>query len=63
MLFESSTPPRKTKIIATLGPQCSSEGMIEKMIDAGMDVARINMVFWKGDEIKPIAELIRKVRC
>jgi len=61
MLFESSTPPRKTKIIATLGPQCSSEGMIEKMIDAGMDVARINMVFWKGDEIKPIAELIRKV--
>ena len=34
---------RRTKIIATLGPACESEGMIKDLAEAGMDVARINL--------------------
>ena len=33
---------RKTKIIATVGPSLSSESKIEKIIDAGANVLRIN---------------------
>ena len=34
--------PRKAKIIATLGPASSDEAMIRKLIEAGMNVARMN---------------------
>ena len=52
---------RKTKIIATIGPSTSSKSMIEKMIIAGMDVARINMSHYHDDfDIKSIIDLIRK---
>src|ERR1700759_1604037 len=34
---------RRTKIIATIGPSCESEGMIKDLALAGMDVARINL--------------------
>ncbi len=34
---------RKTKIIATLGPATESAEMIGRLIDAGMDIARLNM--------------------
>jgi pyruvate kinase len=33
---------RRTKIVATIGPATSSPEMIRKLIDAGMDVARLN---------------------
>jgi pyruvate kinase len=33
---------RKTKIIATLGPAVASREMIERLVAAGMDVARLN---------------------
>src|ERR1700685_856943 len=33
---------RKAKIVCTLGPACDSPEMIDKMIQAGMDVARLN---------------------
>lgn len=34
---------RRTKIIATIGPACESEGMIKDLALAGMNVARINL--------------------
>jgi len=34
---------RKTKIIATIGPSSSSPAKLKEMLDAGMNVARINM--------------------
>lgn len=34
--------PRRTKIIATLGPATDAPGVLEKMIAAGLDVARLN---------------------
>jgi len=34
--------PRKTKIVATLGPASSSPDVISRMVAAGLDVARLN---------------------
>jgi pyruvate kinase len=33
---------RRAKIVATIGPASDSEGMIEALVQAGMDVARLN---------------------
>ncbi len=34
---------RKTKIVCTIGPASSSPDMIARLLEAGMDVARVNM--------------------
>ena len=39
----SLTPIRKTKIVATIGPACDSPEMLKAMIEAGMNVARLNL--------------------
>ncbi|UCD59154.1 MAG: pyruvate kinase [Candidatus Hydrogenedentota bacterium] len=33
---------RRTKIVATIGPSSSSEDVLRRMVEAGMDVARLN---------------------
>ena len=33
---------RKAKIVATIGPSCQDEAMLTRLIEAGMDVARLN---------------------
>ena len=37
-----SLPPNKTRIVATSGPASSSPDVLERMIQAGMNVARLN---------------------
>ena len=38
-----STEYRKTKIIFTIGPATSDEATLERLIEAGVDICRINM--------------------
>ncbi|MGY6499550.1 MAG: pyruvate kinase [Acidimicrobiales bacterium] len=42
--------PRRTKIIATIGPASDSPATLEAMIEAGMDVARIGLAHGSLDE-------------
>jgi pyruvate kinase len=35
--------PRRTKVIATIGPACDAQSSIEEMIRVGMNVARLNL--------------------
>ena len=52
---------RQTKIIATLGPSTSSRKIIEGLIDAGVDLVRLN--FSHGDKDSHIerAKLVRQI--
>ncbi len=51
---------RKTKIIATLGPATNSAAMIERLIDAGLDIARINMSHATSDQVRDNVKAIRE---
>lgn len=50
---------RRTKIVATLGPASSSDEVIEQLILAGMDVARLNFSHGSVDDHR---ERVRQVR-
>ncbi len=50
---------RKTKIIATLGPATSSAEMIGKLIDAGLNIARLNMSHAPHDWVRQVVRDIR----
>lgn len=51
----------KTKIVCTIGPASESEEMIEKLINAGMNVARLNFSHGSHEEHKGRIDTIRKV--
>lgn len=50
---------KKTKIVATLGPACSSKEVIKDMIDAGVNVFRIN---FSHADYTDVSERIRIIR-
>jgi pyruvate kinase len=51
--------PRRTKIIATIGPACDAQATIEEMIEAGMNVARLNLSHGSFDEHAARIERVR----
>lgn len=52
---------RKTKIVCTIGPASESEEMLEKLMKAGMNVARLNFSHGDHAEHKARIDSIRKV--
>ncbi|MCQ2462038.1 MAG: pyruvate kinase [Clostridia bacterium] len=53
---------RRTKIVATLGPASSSEEVIEQMLKAGLNVARLNFSHGEYETHEKTIETFRKVR-
>ncbi len=53
--------PRKTKIVATIGPASDSPEILKQMIEAGMNVARLNMSFGVDDVQQQRLNRIRQV--
>jgi len=51
--------PRRTKIVATLGPASSDEKTLARMIEAGLDVVRMNFSHGTAKEHTARVELIR----
>lgn len=52
---------RQTKIVATIGPVTGSKTMIERLIRAGMNVARLNLSHGKPSEHARYIQAIRQI--
>jgi len=53
---------RKTKIICTIGPSCDNEKTLKAMLDAGMNVARLNFSHGTHEEHQAKYDLLDKIR-
>jgi len=52
--------PRRTKIVATLGPATDKAGVLEAMIQAGLDVARVNFSHGTADDHRRRVQTVRE---
>ena len=50
---------KKTKIVATLGPACSTREVLKDMIDAGVNVFRVNFSHADYEDVQQKVDLIR----
>ena len=53
--------PRRTKIVATIGPATESPEMLEKLFQAGVDVVRVNFSHGSAEAHKERARNIREI--
>ncbi|MFQ5466326.1 MAG: pyruvate kinase, partial [Thermodesulfobacteriota bacterium] len=54
-------PYRKAKIVATLGPATSSAEMVERLVTAGMNVARLNLSHGTIDDHRRMIATVKEV--
>src|SRR5688572_21729623 len=52
---------RRTKIVATVGPATNERSMLEKLVKAGMDVARINCSHADHATVSRVIEDLRQI--
>ena len=56
----AEAPPRRTKIVATIGPACSTREQLLDLIRAGVDGARLNLSHGTHDQHREWARLVRE---
>jgi pyruvate kinase len=52
---------KKTKITATIGPSSWTEDVMKKMIDQGLNCARVNGAFANTEELDKVAKVVRGI--
>ena len=52
---------RRTKIVATVGPACSSIVMLERLMYAGVDLFRLNFSHGSIEDKQALITLIRRL--
>ena len=52
---------KKTKIVATLGPACSTKEVLKEMIDAGVNVFRINFSHADYTDVQERIDIIKEL--
>src|SRR5512140_3654291 len=50
---------RRAKIVATVGPACSAPGMLEKLLEHGLDVARLNFSHGRHEDHAQVLDRLR----
>jgi pyruvate kinase len=58
-LTQVTSHPRRTKIVATIGPASSTDAAVTALIEAGMDGARLNLSHGTHDDHARTAEVVR----
>src|ERR671935_353092 len=58
----AETTPRRTKIVATLGPASASPDVLRALMEAGMDAARLNLSHGAHDDHAERARLVRELQ-
>ena len=58
----ASVTPRRTKIVATIGPACSTVEKVRELVEAGMDAARLNLSHGTHEDHAARAKLVRDVQ-
>jgi pyruvate kinase len=58
----ASMSPRRTKIVATIGPSCSSPDQLDALVAAGMDAARLNLSHGTHDDHRARAAAVREAQ-
>jgi pyruvate kinase len=54
--------PRRTKIVATIGPACATPEGMRALLDAGMDAARLNLSHGTHAQHREWAQLVRELQ-
>jgi pyruvate kinase len=54
--------PRRTKIVATIGPSCASPEVLRELIARGMDAARLNLSHGTHEDHAARAQLVREAQ-